>query len=124
MPDVDGFAPGTPSWVDLASPDPDASAAFYGALLGWEFQVSHPTRYGKVQARNGGIPGGVGQAPRGERGWTTFYTWVPDLERKMAEATALGSQVLMEIEELPDRTRIAVVTDPEGRPLGLCSGPA
>jgi predicted enzyme related to lactoylglutathione lyase len=49
---------------------------------------------------------------------------VPDLERTLAEATALGSQVLMEIDELPDRRRIAVITDPEGRPLGLCSGPA
>jgi predicted enzyme related to lactoylglutathione lyase len=111
-------------WFEVVGQDADKLRQFYGELLGWEFQVSHPTRYGKVHPHNGGIPGGVGQAPRGEPGWTTFYTWVPDLERTMAEATALGSQVLMEIEELPDRRRIAVVTDPEGRPLGLCSGPA
>ena len=32
MPD---YAPGTPSWVELSSPDPDASAAFYRDVLGW-----------------------------------------------------------------------------------------
>ena len=29
------YAPGTPSWIDLSSPDPDASAAFYGTVMGW-----------------------------------------------------------------------------------------
>ncbi len=28
-------APGTPIWVDLASPDLEASKAFYGGLFGW-----------------------------------------------------------------------------------------
>ena len=27
------YANGTPSWIDLGSPDNDASAAFYGELL-------------------------------------------------------------------------------------------
>src|SRR4029077_9451860 len=29
------YAPGTPSWVELSSRDADASAAFYGELMGW-----------------------------------------------------------------------------------------
>src|SRR4029077_3836405 len=29
------YAPGTPSWVELSSQDADASAAFYGELMGW-----------------------------------------------------------------------------------------
>ena len=36
MPERDGFAPGTPSWVDLATPDVDDAARFYGELFGWE----------------------------------------------------------------------------------------
>ena len=36
MPDVDQYAPGTPSWVDVSVPDTDAAAAFYGGLFGWE----------------------------------------------------------------------------------------
>ena len=29
------YAPGTPCWVDLASPHVDASVDFYGKLMGW-----------------------------------------------------------------------------------------
>ena len=38
MPERDGYAPGTPSWVDLATPDVDNAARFYGELFGWETQ--------------------------------------------------------------------------------------
>ena len=30
------YAPGTFSWTDLATPDPDAAKGFYGALFGWQ----------------------------------------------------------------------------------------
>ena len=30
------YEPGTPCWVDLGSPDLDASVEFYGGLFGWE----------------------------------------------------------------------------------------
>ena len=36
MPERSSYAHGIPSWVDLFSPDPEASAAFCGALFGWE----------------------------------------------------------------------------------------
>ena len=29
------YAPGTPCWIDLATPDQDAAAEFYGGLFGW-----------------------------------------------------------------------------------------
>lgn len=29
------YPPGTPSWVELSSPDTDASAVFYGELMSW-----------------------------------------------------------------------------------------
>ena len=32
------YAPGTFSWVDLATRDGDAAKRFYGPLLGWEFE--------------------------------------------------------------------------------------
>ena len=33
---------GVPLWVDVATPDIDASAAFYCGLFGWEFGGAHP----------------------------------------------------------------------------------
>jgi len=31
-------APGTFSWVDLGTTDADGAKAFYGSLLGWQFE--------------------------------------------------------------------------------------
>ena len=109
-------------WFEVMGQDTDKLRRFYSKLLGWKIDADNPMNYGMVAPGEGGIPGGIGQAPEGSRGWTTFYTKVPDLEAAMARATALGSSVLLEIQELPD-TRIAVVTDPEGHPVGLCADP-
>jgi uncharacterized protein len=34
------YEPGTPSWVDLGTPDVDGAAAFYGELFGGTAQSS------------------------------------------------------------------------------------
>ncbi|MGH0031273.1 MAG: VOC family protein [Myxococcota bacterium] len=109
-------------WFEVMGQDADRLQGFYGELLGWTFERQDPMPYGIVAPGEGGIAGGVGQAPEGSPGWATFYTKVDDLEATMARATALGSRVLMEIQELAD-VRIAVVTDPEGRAVGLCADP-
>jgi len=50
----------------------------------------------------------------------TFYTRVPDLGDAIAKARSLGSQVLVPPTRHGD-TIIAVVSDPEGHPVGLCT---
>ena len=42
MPEVSEHTPGTPSWVDLSSPDPDAAARFYEGLFGWQATETGP----------------------------------------------------------------------------------
>jgi uncharacterized protein len=42
MPERTSYEPGTPSWVDLGTPDPDAAKRFYGSLFGWEAQDAGP----------------------------------------------------------------------------------
>ena len=44
MPD---FPPGTPMWVDLGSPDVDASISFYGELFDWN--ASDPVADGRIK---------------------------------------------------------------------------
>jgi len=39
MPEVAVYAPGTVSWVDLASKDLEKSKAFYSKLFGWQAQT-------------------------------------------------------------------------------------
>jgi hypothetical protein len=36
MSDRDGYEPGVPCWVATIEPDPEAAAAFYGELFGWD----------------------------------------------------------------------------------------
>ena len=66
MPEFSEYPPGTPSWVDLGSPDVDASARFYGELFGWQAAEAGPpeetggyrmfTLRGKQVAGLGGVP--------------------------------------------------------------------
>ncbi len=46
MPERSSYAPGVPSWVDLATTDPAAARDFYGQLFGWEFDVSPDEQLG------------------------------------------------------------------------------
>ena len=38
MPQRDGYAHGTPGWVDLSTADTEGSKAFYGELFGWSWE--------------------------------------------------------------------------------------
>lgn len=59
---------GTPTWVDLSSPDPAASRDFYHAVFGWEYDIGGPEFGGYATARVGPLPtagiGGQFRAPR------------------------------------------------------------
>ena len=73
------YAPGTPSWVDLGSPDLDAAVEFYGALFGWEVAESQsPEQTGgyRIAILSGKTVAGMmplmqeGQPPA----WTTYVS--------------------------------------------------
>jgi predicted enzyme related to lactoylglutathione lyase len=104
---------------EVVGQDADKLRSFYGELLGWSFQGIGALNYGVVAAGEGGIPGGIGEA-HGAQGWVTFYTQVPDLRAAVAKAERMGSRVLLPMRRLGDTT-IAVVSDPEGNPVGLCA---
>ena len=68
MRERDGYPPGVPCWVDTAQPDPEAAAAFYGGLFGWEFEdrmpADAPGRYLVAQLRGRDVAA-VGSLPPG-----------------------------------------------------------
>jgi len=45
MAERDGYAPGIPSWVDLATSDPAGARDYYTGLFGWDAEVG-PDEYG------------------------------------------------------------------------------
>ncbi|HEX2246386.1 MAG TPA: VOC family protein, partial [Arthrobacter sp.] len=87
MSTVEKFPQGAPAWVDLQSPDPEASKAFYSALFGWQYTDSTSSAQGSyATATVGGIPvaGIAGQTPEAvEAGvptvWNTYFA-VDDLD--------------------------------------------
>lgn len=107
---------------EVMGQDADTLRRFYGDLLGWQFERGPAARYGAIR-RDGdapGIPGSIGQTGPGHPNWMVFYTEVPDIDAAVARARALGSRVLMPPVRMKDAT-LAVVSDPEGHPVGLCA---
>ncbi|MFJ1706198.1 VOC family protein [Kitasatospora sp. NPDC088346] len=72
------LAQGTPCWVSLTTGDPDGARAFYGSLLGWEFEPDSARAGGCVRAAvHGTEVAALGAAPPGRAQpacWTTYFT--------------------------------------------------
>jgi predicted enzyme related to lactoylglutathione lyase len=112
---------------EVIGKDGEKLRSYYSELFGWEFgDVIGPTNYATVQ-RDGntnsdgaGIGGGVGTAPEGYGGHTTFYVEVPDVEAALAKAESLGGTRMMGPDKVPEANiEIGLFTDPEGHVIGL-----
>ncbi len=109
-------------WFELLGQHGDDLHGFYRELLGWEFDprrfAEHPwagrsdTRRLAFRRRS--------RAPVRPPWWVTFYTRVPDLDAAIAKARSLGSRVLVAPTRHGD-VMLAVVSDPQGHPVGLCT---
>jgi uncharacterized protein len=125
MSERDSYEDGEFCWVDLASPDVDASAKFYGDLIGWEFEpVPGPPEEtggygnliynGKLVAGLGGIMG-EGQPPA----WMS-YVKASDADATAEKVKEAGGTVQMEPFDLPGGAgRMAVCQDTEGAVFSL-----
>jgi uncharacterized protein len=119
MPD---YAPGTPSWVDLGSPDVDASISFYGSLFGWTASEPGPPEAGGYRffLQDGKMVGGIGplmmegQPPA----WLNYVT-VADAVESAGKARDAGGTVFVEPMDVMDVGRFSVLADPTGAALGL-----
>ena len=105
---------------EVAGRDLDKLEGFYKELFGWETQRAEQMPYSMVQAQDGGIGGGIGEAPDGQ-GHVTFYVGTDDVQATLDKATRLGAKVVLPVTELPMVT-IALFADPEGHVVGLAKG--
>jgi predicted enzyme related to lactoylglutathione lyase len=117
------YPAGTPSWVDLSSPDLDGSASFYGELLGWEAAQSEgPVEQtgGYRMFRLGGMEvAGLGPAQPGQPpAWTTYVT-VDDLAAVKSRVEGAGGTTVMDALQVMDAGTMAIVTDAEGAYFAL-----
>ena len=112
------YAPGTPSWVDLSSPDLDASAAFYGALFGWQaHEAGTPEETGGYRMFLNGDKTVAGLGPTQGEGhpsvWTTYMT-VESADDAAAKIKDNGGQVFLEPMDVLTAGRMAIFADPVG----------
>jgi predicted enzyme related to lactoylglutathione lyase len=127
MPERDGYISGVPCWVDTSQPDPDAAAAFYRDLFGWEVEdVMPPGSPGKyyVGRIRGGDVAAIGSQPEGEPptpAWAT-YVWVQSADDAAAKVAQAGGRVLADPFDVMDAGRTAVCADPEGAAFRVWQG--
>lgn len=115
---------GAPCWVSLMARDLDAAKAFYGPLLGWEFEPG-PSRWGPYERAlvNGTEVAGIGAIARD---WETSVSWTTYFGVESADATASdirerGGTVAVGPLDF-DAGRLALVADSMGASFGIWEG--
>jgi uncharacterized protein len=109
-------APGTFSWADLATSDPDGAKVFYVGLFGWDTE-DNPVPDGSVYtmlSKGGKNVAALYGAREGQPpAWGSFVT-VESADAAAAAVKQHGGTVEMEAFDVMDVGRMAVVQDPTG----------
>ena len=116
------YTPGTFSWVDLNTDDPDGAKAFYGALFGWDYEdipIGEGASYSmaKIDGHSVAALGplqGEGMPPH----WNCYVT-VADADASAARAKELGATLLAEPFDVFGAGRMAAFADPQGAVLSV-----
>jgi uncharacterized protein len=116
------YEPGTPSWVDLGSPDPDASLRFYGELFGWGATDEGPPETGgyRMFTKGDKVIGGLmklmsdGQPPA----WSSYIS-VADADATTAAVAKAGGTLIMGPDDVIDAGRLAFFSDAGGAVFGI-----
>jgi len=124
MREREGFPAGVPAWIDTAQPDPDATAAFYGALFGWEFaergSAGDGRRYlvGSLDGRQVAAITSPAADVTAAPAWNTHIA-VDNADAAAARVRDSGGTVLAAPLDLLDLSRMAWCADPTGAGFGL-----
>jgi predicted enzyme related to lactoylglutathione lyase len=117
------YTPGTPCWVELGTPDIGASAAFYGALFGWEIpELPNSAELGGYRRAKKGGKDVAGVAPLMQEGqppaWSTYVS-VADAAATTAAIREAGGSVHVEPMDVVGLGKMAVYADPTGAHFGI-----
>jgi predicted enzyme related to lactoylglutathione lyase len=111
------YQPGTPSWIDLGSPDPKGAAAFYGGLFGWKAEFDPRPEaggYGMFTLDGKNVAGiGPQQNPDMPPYWTVYIT-VADADETVKKVNDAGGTTIAGPMDVFDAGRMAVFQDSVG----------
>ncbi len=115
---------GTPSYIELVTPDQKAAQAFYGPLLGWSFDSADmPDGSVYVQSKIEGdtVAGISGQMPglEGHPAFWGVYLTVDDIDAAAAAVKGAGGEVEAEPFDVMTFGRMAAIKDPTGARVNL-----
>jgi predicted enzyme related to lactoylglutathione lyase len=120
----DAYTQGTPSWVELVTPDQRAAAEFYGALFGWQM-VENPLDDGHVyivgNLQGDAVAGITFQVPEltGHPAFWNVFLAADDVDAVAARVGPAGGVVEEEPFDFLDHGRTARIKDPTGVRVGL-----
>jgi uncharacterized protein len=116
-------APGAFCWNELASPDLDASAAFYRELFDWTVEPfeGSPDPYLVIQNRGRGNGGIRPLSPPGVPPHWLVYFGVEDIEAGLAAVEELGGSKHAGPIDI-GIAKIGIVADPQGATFALYAG--
>lgn len=116
------YAPGVPCWVDLGSPDLDASVEFYSALFGWQVPESENVEqtggYRRATKNGRDVAGMMPLMQEGQPPAWSSYVAVADADATAAAVKEAGGSVLAEPMDVMELGRMAVFADPSGAVFG------
>jgi len=117
------YAPGTPCWVDLATPDLEAAEGFYKELFGWEIPElpNSAEMAGYRRAKLGGrdVAGAMPLMQEGQPpAWSTYIS-VDNADAIARAVQENGGTMIAEPMAVSSYGRLALFTDPEGAFFGI-----
>lgn len=117
------YAPGTPCWVDLATPDLEAAEGFYKPLLGWEIpelpNSAEMGGYRRAKLNGRDVAGAMPLMQEGQPpAWSTYIS-VDDADVIGRAIQENGGTMIAEPMAVASYGRLAIFTDPEGAFFGI-----
>jgi uncharacterized protein len=104
---------------EVLGKDAKALQGFYAQIFDWQMEPVMDS-YAMVRPEGDkGIAGGVGSAPDGAPGHTTFYVEVDDLQATLNQIETAGGSTVQPPMDVPNGPSIALFRDPDGNLVGL-----
>lgn len=123
----ESYVPGTFSWIELSTTDPDDAKRFYGELLGWASQDNEIPGGGGIYTMaqiDGDDVAGISAQPEAQRAagvppnWFSYIS-VESADDTAARVTDLGGAVHAGPFDVGEVGRMAVIADPAGAMFGI-----
>lgn len=113
------YSIGTPTWVELRSPDVEASIAFYHELFGWKASEEKRSSGSRMFSSGDKLVSGVRPVHGTQISpqWITYVS-TDDAAQTVSRARAVGGKVLMETDR-DEATGMIMLQDPVGAVFGV-----